>query len=332
MYCRESYAVTEIIALILVMSIVVSSISFIMLWGMPFIDSEKAKALKESALIQFEMINEVIKDDIIRQGFNSSAVLSFKTDSGTISLDSEGERFILYYSLESDFDFNVSDLGDDNEQQFIINIGVAGNLYIYYLNGDDPDTPEPHAISPGFNTITSNEPLIDAIKIDVEDSSGPEIIGRIWLFDTGSITYEIASSSSNYRVITENGGVISSTSSSGFLSNKPNIYDRKGLLGMRIIQLKPGSVTGGSGKGEYQFNIVLNNSFIREDKADIPERFKIRIYGDSDITDAWNLYFKLYHNFSKYLGGNAEGTLYLENNIIFTLTHTICDVTMRATG
>ena len=60
MYCRESYAVTEIVALILVMSIVISSISLIMLWGIPSIEAEKAKSLKESALIQFEMINEVI--------------------------------------------------------------------------------------------------------------------------------------------------------------------------------------------------------------------------------------------------------------------------------
>jgi len=331
MHGRESYAVIEVIGIISVITIATSAIVLISFWYVPYMDEKKAAIRAESALTQFNLMGDIIQD-VVSQGFNSSNDANFITDAGQVYLDSSGDRFIYYYSLVNGFDFNVTGLDDgNNEFNFIEESSgsLADELQIFYLydgSSENSGSPIPDPISVGGD-------LSDAVKMDVIDTDpNPDVVlGRIWLFDTGSTTYESSSSSGSYKVIAENGGVISAHADSGYLANKPNIYNRKDLSGnslleIRVIQLKPGSVTGGGG-GEYQFTIKLNSSDIREYKADIPECFKMQIYGNNAAVNAWVNYFKLQHEF--------EGTntlLYLEGDRVFTLTHSICDLTLEVTG
>ena len=334
MYSRVRYAVSDVVALILIFAIMTTATSSIMLWGVPYMDGKKMEARAQSVLTQFDMMSDIIKDDVISQGFSSSTVLSFTTDAGQVSLDSQGERIILYYSLDSVFNFNVSDFDDEDDSYFkISHTGEADNLDIYYLylhDYIDPGSPDETKDSvPSGSTITASTPnkFKDAVKIEVKNAADT-VIGRIWLFDTGSITYTTSSSSGTYNVIIENGGVVCDRYNDGYLSDKPNIYDRTGLLVMRIIQFKPGSLIGGSGKANYQFTVESNHSFIRENKVSIPKYFKMQIHGRSIATKAWSDYFLWEHNFGKYTEGFAEDTLYLDGNRDFTLTHTVCDVIM----
>lgn len=326
---RECYAVSDVIAFILVFSIMTSATGFVMLWGAPYMEEKKTEARAQSALSQFGTISDIIKDDVIGQGFNSSVSVKFVTDADYLLLNSEGERFVLYYSLVSGFDFDVSGL-DDGDNTFTFREesgGLAHEIQIYYLYDDTSSPPQTITGNP-FDVTVSDGSFSDAVRIDIEDNTD-NIIGRIWLFDTGSITYKTTSSSGVYNVIAENGGVVYGKDTNGYLSNEPNIYDRDGLLAMRIIQLKPGYTTGGSGKADYQFTIELNNSFIREDRASIPECFKMQIFGSKAAVTAWKNYLKLEHGFSQYTEGFAKGTLYLEGNREFSLTNSVCDVTMK---
>jgi len=330
MHGRESYAIVEVIGIIFVITIATSAIVLISFWYVPYMDEKKAAIRAESALTQFNLMGDIIQD-VVSQGFNSSNDANFITDAGQVYLDSSGERFIYYYSLVDGFDFNVTGLdpadGDDFDINIIVdNPGDVNNLWICYLyRQNSPFSEEIDIVD------DANYALVDSVEICINDTSD-NIIGRIWLFDSGSITYESLSSSGSYKVIAENGGVISAHADSGYLANEPNIYNRKDLSGnslleIRVIQLKPGSVTGGSGGGEYQFTIKLNSSDIRDYKADIPECFKMQIYGNNAAVNAWVNYFKLQHEF--------EGTntlLYLEGDKIFTLTHSICDLTLEVTG
>lgn len=342
MRSRESYAVVEVIGIIFVITIATSAIVLITFWYVPYMDEKKAAIRAESALAQFNLMGDIIQD-VVSQGFNSSNSANFVTDAGQVYIDSNGERFVLYYSLNPNFDFNVTGFydGDDEGFSFIVEkdpLVQADHIDVYYLYPDfsnDPDLDLP-INTPGLTEVGVTHPLVDAVQIDVNDSSDT-LIGRIWLFDSGSITYESPSSSGSHKVIAENGGIISGRVDSGYLANEPNIYNRKDLSGnslleMRVIQLKSGSVAGGSGGGEYQFTIGLNSSDIREYKADIPERFKMQIFGDAAAVKAWENYFELQHDFGKYEEGTAQGTLYLDGDKIFTLTHSICDLTLEVTG
>lgn len=328
---RESYAVIEVIGIIFVITIATSAIVLISFWYVPYMDEKKAAVRAESALAQFNLMGDIIQD-VVSQGFNSSNNANFMTDAGQVYIDSNGERFIFYYSLVDGFDFNVTGLDDD--QDFTITIEEpavwSGSVYIDDNLNDGIQLVYLDLISAPSATFFVDG-LYDALLIEIQDTAFNPV-GRIWLFDSGSITYESSSSSGSHKVITENGGIISAHGDSGYIANVPNIYNKRDLSGnslleMRVIQLKPGSVTGGSGGGKYQFTIELNSSDIREYKANIPECFKMQIYGDEVAVNAWVNYFKLQHEF--------EGTntlLYLEGDKIFTLTHSICDLTLEVTG
>jgi len=329
---RVHYAVSDVIAIILVFIIVSTTVGFILLWGTPYIDEKKAQSRKESALTQFSMITDVIKDDVISQGFRSKKIVEFRTDSGYLNLDSQGERFILYYSLYPNFDFNVSGLGfDGKDKEFTFKIekdpqGLANSLTIKYLYDGSSEVIDP---IPG-ELITVNGLLSNAVQIDI-NNIGKMVVGRIWLFDTGSIQYETSSSYTTYSVIIENGAVLSNQQNYGFLYYEPTIYNNDDVLGIRIIQLKPNSIesAGGSGGLQCRFTIKLNNSYLREDSARVPVCLKMQIFGNDACVGAWKNYFTSLatHGFSQF----PDGTLYLkpEGGMNFTLTHSVCDVSMR---
>lgn len=327
------YAVSDVIAIILVFMIVSTTVGFILLWGTPYIDEKKAQSRKESALTQFSMITDIIKDDVISQGFRSRKNVEFRTDSGYLNLDSQGERFILYYSLDKSFDFNVSGLGfdgKDKEFNFKIENGLANNLTIKYLYDGISEFIDP---IPG-EVITAKGLLSDAVQIDVINNIGKIVVGRIWLFDTGSIQYETSSSYTTYSVIIENGAVLSNQQNYGFLYCDPTIYNNDDVLGIRIIQLKPSSIVGAGGSSGLQcrFTIKLNNSYLREDSARVPVCLKMQVFGNDASVKAWKNYFTSLatHGFSQF----PDGTLYLkpDGGMNFTLTHSVCDVSMRVVG
>jgi hypothetical protein len=281
------------------------------------------------------MITDIIKDDVISQGFRSRKNVEFRTDSGYLNLDSQGERFILYYSLYPSFDFNVSGLDDySDELNFTFNVksGSANLIRIYYLYKGDNSFEDENPVNP----ITSSNPLHDAVQMDIIKTTPPpnKIIGRIWLFDTGSIQYETSSSYTTYSVIIENGAVLSNQQNYGFLYYDPTIYNNDDVLGIRIIQLKPSSIVGAGGSSGLQcrFTIKLNNSYLREDSARVPVCLKMQVFGNDARVKAWKNYFTSLatHGFSQF----PDGTLYLkpEGGMNFTLTHSVCDVSMRVVG
>jgi len=181
----------------------------------------------------------------------------------------------------------------------------------------------------GIKDILVTGWLKDAIKIDIKNVGETEIIGRIWLFDVGSLSYEISSSSTTHKVISENGGVISGRYNSYYLFNEPKIYNNDGTFVMRIIQFKPVSETtaGGGGKATYRISMKVNNSFIRENKVNILDYFKMQVFGD--YADAWKNYFTLKQGFSEF---PDDDILYLQGNRIFTLTHLKCTLDLGVLG
>jgi len=319
MHTRTNYAVTEVLSLVTVVIIASAAVTVVLLWAIPQLDAKKQSVRADSALTQFKTITDVI-EDITSGGVNSSNLVDFVTDAGDVYLDSKGDRFIFYYSLVEGFDFNVSNLGDEGDTEFVFTVedGRASSLTIYYLYSGVSKNEQ---LDSNPKTVKSdNNALADAIKIDVKNSSNI-VIGRIWLFDSGYISYEAASGSGIYRFFAENGAAISEYSS-GYLYHEPNFYNKDNSIVMKMIQLKTSDSSGGSGKGRYTFLIKSNAGYVREVKADIQGCFKMQIYGRN--SKAWVDYFMREHGFKKY-GSHGQDTLYLEGDRTFSLVQSICD-------
>lgn len=344
---RGNYAVSEVIGTILILMIATSAIAVITFWGVPYMNQKQAEGRVDSALAQFNAMNDIIKNDVIKQGFiggteGSSAVVSFKTDSGEISLNEKSERFVFYYSLDKDVDFDVFNLGDtnDNNFSFAVNTGQVRCLKIYLI-ADEPGgstAPEEiHGTFPPLNppiTIPTTNSLENAVRIDVyEDDSPPKtIVGRIWLFDTGSISYKTFSGSDVYKLISENSGVVSAINNNNYLSSKPDIIkdDVKRIFLMNMIQYIPSSLISGSGNAKYQITIKLIKyealNGVNGDALPGGKSFKMQVFGDGE--KAWRNYFKIYQGFTD-IAGNADNTIKSVGPWTFTLTQSICDLSMK---
>jgi len=331
MHDRSCYSVTEALALIIVIMIGISSVGFIVMWGIPFMDQKKTSVREDNALIQFKIIGDTIQE-VTDKGINGSSIVDFVTDTGQVAIESAGDRFIFYYSLVEGFDFNVSDLGDSDDDSFNLSIldepvpveAKATYLNISYLyKGDNIFEEICGAYHVGLNSpywINVSDHLSYAVKIDIENSSH-YCMGRIWLFDSGSMYYQM--SGSDYYIVTaENGGILSASSGSGYVASEPNIYNEKGMLVMKIIQLKPGKIAGSAGEGTHTFLIKSNGSYVREIKANIKGGFKMQIYGNYNIS--WIDYFKSTHDFIQFGGADI---LYLKGKRDVTLVHSICEIT-----
>jgi len=330
MRCINSYGVSEVIGLVMIVMIAVSSISVIVFWGVPYMDSKKVSVRVDSALTQFKTINDVIQR-VSSEGINKSERVDFVTDAGNVNIN-DGDRFVFYYSTNNGFSFNVDNLGDTDDREFNI-FGInggdwsgTGTLFIYYLYTNPPVT-ESWLVNPVVNNIITagigNE-FKNAVKMEFINNN--IVYGRIWLFDTGSISYDLPTSSGTYSVVAENEGVVRASSGSGYLYYTPKIYHKDNLFTLRITRLQPSGPTGGSGMNRYEFLIKSDNSSVQENKIHIPinAEFKIRIYGDERITDAWADYFTSKHSFNK----DENDVLTLDGELYFTLVYSVCDVLM----
>ncbi len=142
-------AVSPVIGTILVVAIIISSITAVMIWGIPYLERTKAEAQQRDVYHQLDLANEAIRD-LISSGKGSSREIRLSMESGTISFENEQPSHVLMYATSSDYNFSVGGL-DDLDNNFILNMekGSADKANIYRFN---PETSLPPYYS------TSSEP------------------------------------------------------------------------------------------------------------------------------------------------------------------------------
>lgn len=340
MRVTNNYGVSEVVSLILIVMIATTSIGIVVFWGVPMMESRKVFVRVDSALKQFEDLNDVIKR-VSSGGANTSEQIDFVTDAGQIGFG-VGERFVLYYSPRAThiFNFDVSgfDYGEDDydENKFtIINNNKFAPLnwwenyilHIYFLDTHLSEIVDPIPID---GIVTSSSPITGAVRIDILYKTTDELCGRIWVFDTTCISYDVLTPEGTYSVIAENGAVVYASPYSSRVYNTPSLYyknnslstNENSLLVMHITNLKSQGYRSVSGLGRYNFLIKSNSSSIQENRITIPNSFNMTIYGQENIVDAWVRYYKdedfwLTDNFLP---------IYLEGPLDFTLVYSVCDV------
>jgi hypothetical protein len=329
----DNQGVSEVIGLVVIVMIATTSIGIVVFWGVPMMESRKVFVRVDSTLKQFEDLNDVIKK-VSSRGVNTSEKFDFVTDAGQISVGDDNERFVLYYSINSDFEFSVSgfDKGED-DAEFTIDIsdGEPDNpvLAIYHL--DDPDLDETGIVINPPVPVQVTNPIKGAVRIDIYDIINEnDVYGRIWLFDTKSISYELSVAEGIYKVIAENGAVVHISPYSNRLYDTPNLHYKNNsdlpqdsVLVMHINTIKSKGYISGSGMGRYNFIIKSNRSLVQENRITIPDTFNIMIYGRQNVVDAWVDYYKS-QGFS--LDDNVLSIEDKGGSLIFSLIYSVSDV------
>jgi hypothetical protein len=348
----------------MVLLIVSTGISITMLWGVPYLEEQKTIISLDSALLQLDVIGDAI-EGVFRDGINSSKTMNFKAGSGNLYLDSEGERFVFYYSVHTDyyprfldwyFDFEIYDLNDGDEW-FRINMTHDpnnGSVDLVFtatrLNDSTVSALAPITVSEGTPTPVGPFafPLVDGVRIDiVRDNTDPtpdENYGRIWLFDVGSINYKTNDPLHSKRAIVENGGVISAVgTNNGYPYNEPSYWsqillDERNIFTMRLIKTVSDNYTtiGITEPEEIDFSIKAVNSTTLESRQFMDRGFKMKIYGDEGVVSAWRIFYQNRMDFQEYTHGGEEGlrldfTAQSEagNFPLFSFNYAICNVDME---
>lgn len=126
---RNNYAVVEVISSVVSVFIVLTVISSIMLWGVPYMTEIEAKAVFENAYSKLSAASNAI-ENVIHETSGSSRTYTFDVGRGTVSI-TKGDRFIVSYSLDQDYDFVVSGLGDDDGIFEVKIIQQPAGLHLY---------------------------------------------------------------------------------------------------------------------------------------------------------------------------------------------------------
>jgi len=335
MHKRGQYSVSEIVGTILVLSIITSSVTLTLVYYSPIIDEKKADATISSVAKQFSVLNGMIQD-LVSQGINCSRAYTFVTDRGSVNIDTRGERFIIYYSLDPAIDFDVSGFNDGNENKFIFK-AVKGftswpTFSAYHFIGDvetlSIDGMTPLCI-PNCNdqmiTLKASSSLDDSIKINIIYNG--ITVGRIWLFDAGSITFQLASSSGTREIVAENGAILQAYSSNNnWLVESPVVFYQSDHFVLNIIQLN-GS-TGIGGPGTYKMSFQVENRTVGESNLQVPW---VRMQIFKSYASTWLQYFQSTYGFADY--PNVDTTIELQPNpsntfLWFTLLHSKCKATV----
>ena len=163
----------------LIIGIAVSASAATMLWFEPYIQEKKVTALQDSALNQLTLFDDAIQD-LITQGPPCSRIINFVTDDGYIHIGkTDSTRFVIYYSIDGSFSFNVSgfdiDEEDYDEFQFRLSVypivtGPISSMTIRNLLTDEPEQDILiDEVKENYTDIKSEITLAGAIQISIKN-------------------------------------------------------------------------------------------------------------------------------------------------------------------
>lgn len=345
MRCWDGNAISEMISLVLVLMIVTGAITAIMMWGVPYMETQKIAVRWESSLLQLDVMGDIV-EDVFSEGIGSSKKMNFQTSEGQFHYDVQGGRFVIYYSVYTDYDlsnlpnsytenrFDFDVRFTDDVDSFFINVNSSD---IKHLNGNSLDLnftairlDGSATESTGIQSITLDTEteinftvleLSDAVKIEIAcDPPGAPVgdyidYGRIWLFDVGTFVYRAVGFSDDHRVIIENGAVIAAHSDSGYMYNEPlywsqKLLDGNSMMNIRIIQMKENKDIGinASGGGGFTTEAIItsNNSTALVNRYPISYPLRMKIYGDEAAVYAWNFYYNRSVGFEEVVASDGE--------------------------
>jgi len=313
---EENNAVSQVISILLVVSLVVSSMAIIIFWAMPLVEEKTMENEMQNILYSFEMMDNTIESMLI-EGSGAKRVVSLMclNNRGLLSMSSYTDKFIVMYSYDVNYNFYLTGLNDENDEFniYMTDVGIFEEANIYFLEPES-EQPPPHIlnnyiypsnydvidketdITISSNTITASKPLQGNLLIDLFALAADTIpTGRIWVFNLGSVTYSAYYSQGAQETVFENGAILSKGLNGKGVTNEPSLITTPDAVALRIIQIKASSSYGG--RGNPRLGIDLKNNIKREepiepefDSQDEVNNLKFQVYGDNE--ESWLNYFK----------------------------------------
>ncbi|MFH1101093.1 MAG: hypothetical protein V1726_03550 [Methanobacteriota archaeon] len=111
----DTSAVSAVISVILSIALIFSVVTGILFWGLPQIERTKAETSVAAMFNQMFMAADSV-EDMIQDANQSTRQFEFILQEGSFSVDSIGDRFVVLYSFDSNYNFTVSDIGDPDRK------------------------------------------------------------------------------------------------------------------------------------------------------------------------------------------------------------------------
>jgi hypothetical protein len=115
---KNNDAFSPVFSAILALLTVTSTMTSVVIWGVPYVNSLTDERTKEDISMQFNSVSGAISQLV---NYNSGGAKNYNIDAGsdgTISVDKNESRLVLMYSKEPGYEFSVSGLEDIKSNQF----------------------------------------------------------------------------------------------------------------------------------------------------------------------------------------------------------------------
>jgi hypothetical protein len=107
---RRNDALTPVVSAILALLIVMSTMTSVLFWGIPYIEELDRKGREEKAERQFTSVGKAI-EELVNSNPGNSKINTVDLEKATLSLDpNKKDRTIVMYSFSEDYNFTVSGL------------------------------------------------------------------------------------------------------------------------------------------------------------------------------------------------------------------------------
>ena len=323
-YIKDRFdAVTTVVSAILAITIVIVASLSTVFWGIPYVDELRNKESLENIEKQFNLIIDNMKDIIIGK-VNSKNVLSVAVEEGKISVDNNTyDRTILMYSYDgiSKYNFTVSGLDDDNNE-FDLIIPIMSNYSTVKAKGlfyNNPSEPENYS---GKNLLISEAGKVTSSLFDFkgrvcillydEVMIPDNLFGKIWLFDSNSLKFNLHTNEGNNELSLEKGGIIYVKEGDAQVKRLFNVYLEGGSFGLHVLQtLFLESFSAGGNGFKIKISFECRGSWMQE--IDEIYNLRLQLHGDNAqtwldyINDKYENKFVISNNNTLFLSESGDG-------------------------
>ena len=294
----DKEAVSPIISMILLITIVLVVTAAILQWATPILQRSQSEANYSSALGYFNVLDSAF-EDVVNMGEGASRSVDVSVGAGNIYIsETMNETWVVSYNFEGQPRVNISKL-NDGDKEFDISTSVDVNITIYWPKGDDFGAPDYHNNIERVSTVLgARENLTGAIYMNISNNVTSEKVAELWLFDITPITYELQSAFGTYYIKSVNGGIITQATGQKYVTNEPLFKETGSSLLLYMTQTKATNLRGG-GSGSYSFTLNMKNMDIRNNMTMDVYNLTLQIYDQQgeDWNKAWYSYFELNSGF-----------------------------------
>ncbi|MDI6917191.1 MAG: hypothetical protein QMC80_05285, partial [Thermoplasmatales archaeon] len=197
----EKEAVSPIISMILLITIVLVVTAAILSWATPILQRSQSEANYGAVLGYFNALDSGF-EDVVNMGEGASRTVDVSVGAGSIYMsESMNETWVVSYGFEGQPRVNISGLDDESkttaDKNFTVDSTPSQNVNVTVYKVEDNNFRNicvgGYDNEPTPNQVSAIEGITGTVYIRVNNSGNTETLAELWLFDITPITYELSS-------------------------------------------------------------------------------------------------------------------------------------------